>query len=261
MKTILFTGARSGIARSVIQKLLNKDYYIYVTVHTEKELERVKEIYKNCKNVKCFKIDVTNEKDREILKELDIDILVSNAAVGMGGSLIELPIDHVRYNFEVNVFSYFEIIQIVISNMIKKNRGKIINMASLAGMIPIPFLGSYSATKASIIKITEAMKQELKLKKSNIQICLIEPGLYQTGFNQWMFLNKYKRMDESSYFQNELDIIRKRENILLYLFEKRNLHSITKEIVKCIESNHPKFIYRAPILQVVGVKLYNLFFE
>ena len=111
MKTILFTGARSGIAASVIEKLINEDYFIYVTVHTQEQLIEVKKKYKGIKNIKCLKLDVTNKKDQEKIKDLDIDILVSNAAIGIGGSIIEVYMNDIRKNFEINVFSNFKIIQ------------------------------------------------------------------------------------------------------------------------------------------------------
>ncbi|MDD2181573.1 MAG: SDR family NAD(P)-dependent oxidoreductase, partial [Bacilli bacterium] len=150
MKKILFTGARSGIAHATIKRLLNKDYLIYLTVHTDKQLELVRETYKNNENVICLKIDITNKEDLIKLEGLDIDILVSNASIGEGGSIVEIPMDKVRNNFEVNVFSNFEIIQKVFKQMIKKNNGRIIVMSSLIRLVPINFLGVYSATKASI---------------------------------------------------------------------------------------------------------------
>lgn len=261
MQTILFTGARSGIQSKVIEQIKQKDYYIYVTVHNEKQLELVQDYYKENSNVACLKIDVTNQNDLKQLESLDIDILVSNAAIGIGGSVAEIPMDLVRSNFEVNVFAYFTMIQMVLKKMIDKKKGKIINMASLAGLVPLPYLGSYSATKASIIKLTECLKMELKDLKTDIQICLIEPGLYDTGFNQVMLENKYEWMSVDSYFQNCIQMIQKRESLLCQLFEKKNLDSIVKKIVQAIETKKLHFIYRAPFLQVLGAKIYVLLFE
>ncbi len=260
METILFTGARSGIQAAVIEKI-KKNYQIYVTVHNEKQLELVNAYYQNDANIHCFKLDVTNPNDLEQLKKLDIDILVSNAAIGEGGSMAEIPIHLVRSNFEVNVFSYFQVIQVVLEKMIEKKKGKIINMASLAGLIPIPYLGSYCATKASIIKMTEALRMELKDIDTNIQICLVEPGLYHTGFNQVMLENKYTWMEQESYFQNVIEKIRKRENQICQFLEHYELKSIVKQITNAIQSKHMKRIYRAPILQVMGAKLYLLLME
>lgn len=134
-------------------------------------------------------------------------------------------------------------------------------MASLAGLIPIPYLGSYCATKASIIKMTECLKLELRDLKTDIQVCLIEPGLYYTGFNQVMLENKYTWMRMDSYFQNQIQYIQKREDFFCKLLERKNIDSIAKKIVRAIEDKKVKSIYRAPILQVIGAKLYLIFKE
>jgi len=258
MKTILYTGARSGIASKVIDRFINNnDYFICVTVRTEMQLKEVLKKYNNIKNIECFKLDVTDENDLEKIKNLDIDILISNAAIGYGGSVATIDINKMEENFDVNVFSNVKLIQIVLKNMIKKDNGKIILMSSLAGMIPIPFLGSYCATKSSITKLAQCLKKELKLI-SNIKVILIEPGLYHTGFNQVMFENKY---DNFSYFKEELELIKAREDILLKLFEQKNFDDIVNKIYKAIVSNNPKFIYRSPFYQVFVAKLYQLFFE
>ena len=256
---ILFTGAASGIAKHTIDKLLkDKDNNIFLTVRTTSQLKSTLEKYKNIKNVKCFKIDITNAQDRKRLEKLDIDVLVSNAAVCYGGSISEIPFDRVRKNFNVNVFSTFELIQVVLKNMIKKDKGRIIVMASLAGIIPIDFLGVYSATKSSVITLTTTLKNELKLISDNIKVVLIEPGLYRTGFNQVMLENKYDWMVKKSYFKDKLNDIRNKENLLISLLEKRDLNSITNKIIEAIKDENPKFIYRAPISQVIGAKVYQV---
>lgn len=256
MKTLLYTGARSGIAINTINKIINDDFYIYLTVHTDKQLEYIKEKYKDKKNIKCLKLDITNKNDRKILEELDIDVLVNNAAIGEGGSLTEIDMNRVRHNFEVNVFSSFEIVQIALKKMLEKDSGKIIIMSSLASIIPINFLGSYCGTKASISQMTRTLKNEIKLLSNNIKVVLIEPGMYHTGFNQVMLDNK---MDINSYFDKQIMQIRKKENFIFGFLEKKNYNSISNKIVKAIRSNNPKFIYRAPCLQAIGTKIYNIF--
>lgn len=257
MQTILITGARSGISKSVIDKIKNK-YKIYVTVHTDSQYKMIKEIYKNNINIICMKLDVTNNEDKEKLKNLDIDILCSFAGIGNGGSMASMPIKKIRENYEVNVFSNFEIVQIILKGMIEKDKGKIIIMSSLASILPIPFLGSYCATKASISMMTSVLKKEIKYISDNIKIVLIEPGMYHTGFNNVMLENKYEDM-KNSYFKEELELIRKKENLFFSLLEKQELDSIVNKICKAIKIKNPKFIYRAPFIQVVGVKLYQIF--
>ena len=254
MKKILITGAYSGIMRELIKKIKNK-YFIYVTVHTENELKNIKEYYKKEKNIECLKLDIKNDLDIEKINKLDIDVFISNAAVGYGGSIINMDINKIKENYEVNVFRSFYLIQKILEKMNQKNKGKIIIMASLAGIIPIPFLGSYSSTKASIIKLSECLNKELKILNSNVKIALIEPGMYKTGFNKYMFDNKYDS-NFDNLFKEELELIRLRENLLMFFLEKKNLRSIVNKIEKAIEND--KFLYRAPLLQSVATKIYNI---
>lgn len=257
MKTILFTGARSGIINKVIDKIIN-DYYIYLTVETEMQLKCVKEKYKNYENVNCFKLDVTNKSDIEKIKNLDIDIFVSNSAIGMGGSISEMPMEKVRKNYEVNVFSNFELTQIILKNMVLKNKGKVIIISSLAGVVPLPFLGSYCSTKSSISMLTMCLRKELSLISDNIKIKMIQPGFYHTGFNDVMFDNKNDLMSIDSFFSNILDEINKKEGKMIRLLEKKKYDSIVKKIILAIKKDDNRFIYRAPFFQNVFARLYGL---
>lgn len=256
---ILYTGARSGIASKVIENLMKEKVHIYVTVETELQLKEVKKKYKNYKNITCLKLDITNKDDYNQFKDIKVDVLVCNAAIGYGGSIAEINMDKVRQNFEVNVFSNFTFIQFILKQMIERKEGRIIMMSSLAGILPIPFLGSYCASKASIIKLAECLKLELCHLDTNIDIVLIEPGLYHTGFNQVMLENKYKDMT-NGYFKEEIEMIRKKETLFFRLLEHQEYKSIVKKINKAILSEHPKFIYRAPFFQSVGAKLYQIIF-
>ncbi|HHW69655.1 MAG TPA: SDR family NAD(P)-dependent oxidoreductase [Tenericutes bacterium] len=260
MNKILITGAAGGIAADVINNIKEK-YYIYLTVHTAKQLKRINKIYKNNKNIHCFKLDITNKKDLKKIEKLDIDILINNAAVGIGGSIAELDINKVKENFEVNVFSNFLLTQKVLKNMIKKGKGKIIFISSIAGIMPINFLGVYSATKASINKLAYTLHNELKYINKNIKVVIIQPGMYKTGFNQVMLNNKYDWMEKQSYFKNDINKIMYKENLLFDNFERKKLNSITKTIIKVIEKNNPKLIYRAPLSQTIFSKFHEFFFQ
>lgn len=259
MKTILYTGARSGIAKNVIDKFINnKDYLIYLTVENDNQLKQIAKIYKDIDNVKYFKLNLLDEEDIKLVEKLNIDILVSNAAVGYGGSIAEMDIEKIKENFNVNVFNNIKLVKTVLKQMIKKKEGKIIMMSSLAGIMTIPFLGSYCATKASIIKFTQCLKMELKNLDTNIKISLVLPGMYHTGFNQVMLENKYKGM-EQGYFKEELELIRAKENLFFNLLELNSYDSISNKIYKAITTNNPKFIYTAPLSQYIASKIYQLF--
>lgn len=255
---ILITGATSGIGYEVARKLSLKGHNVIITAHTVKQLNEFNK--KNNIKLKSIKVDVRDVRDREKLKKLNIDCLINNVGVGYGGSISEIDMDKVRDNFEVNVFSNFEIVQLFLRKMLKKDKGKIIIMSSLLGIMPFNFLGVYSATKASIISLTTTLKNELELISKNIKIKLIEPGAYHTGFNQVMLDNKYKWMENKSYFKNEIPIIQEREQKIFNVLEQKSLDSIVNKIIDAVESDNRKFIYRSPFIQTLSVKLYNLFY-
>ena len=255
MKKILITGARSGIARALIERLKKKDYIIYASTHTNKEANILKKIYKDYNNIIPLKLDITDIEDVKIIDRLEIDILFCNAAMNNAGNLIEMDIDKLKENYEVNVFGTILLIQKFLKKNINKE-GKIIIMSSLSGIIPLKFIGSYSSTKASLIKIAETLKMELAMIDSKIKVCLIEPGLYKTGFNEYMFMQGKIR---HSYFDKVINLMKLEEFIISNILSKRNLDSIVNKIESSIRSKNPRFIYRAPLVQVIGSKIYSIF--
>lgn len=256
MKKILITGARSGMIYPVIQRL-KRNYFIYVTVHTDSEVKYIKNLYKE-NNIECIKLDITKDLDK--LNKLDIDILVCNAAIAESGSLFEIPLEKVKENYNVNVFSNLDLIQKVSKKMIKKGKGKIVIISSLTSKMVLPFLGSYSSSKASLSAIARSLYYESKLLKSKIDIVLIEPGLYKTGFNKLAFDKKYEFMDNDSFFKSQIELIRKVENAYLFLFERRKLKSIANKIYEAIIIDNPKFRYSAPFSHNLFSKIINLFY-
>lgn len=257
---ILITGAASNIGYQTGIKLASLGHIVYLTVHHEYELTTLWEKVKHLKlNIKCFKLDITSELDRKKILKLDIDCLINNAAIGVGGSLLELPLDYLKTNFEVNVFSNLRLSQIYAANLfLNHKKGKIIFMSSLAGIIPIRFLGSYCMTKSSIITMASVLRKEVKLIKPDIQIKLIEPGIYNTGFNDVMIENKLAF--ESKYFK-DLESITLKQKKLFELLGKNKLDSITEKIVKAVLDDSSRFLYRAPFSQVFLVKLYMTFLQ
>ena len=256
MKKILITGARSGMIYPVIQRL-KRNYFIYVTVHTDSEVKYIKNLYKE-NNIECIKLDITKDLDK--LNKLDIDILVCNAAIAESGSLFEIPLEKVKENYNVNVFSNLDLIQKVSTKIIKKGKGKIVIISSLTSKMVLPFLGSYSSSKASLSAIARSLYYESKLLKSKIDIVLIEPGLYKTGFNKLAFDKKYEFMDNDSFFKSQIELIRKVENAYLFLFERRKLKSIANKIYEAITIDNPKFRYSAPFSHNLFSKIINLFY-
>lgn len=256
---ILITGSSSGIGFDTGVRLLKKGHFVYFTVHLDSQIETLIEKLKELnllKNASVFKLDITDIEDRKLIYQLDVDCLLCNAAVGYGGSVLDIPISHLEENFKVNVFSNIELIQMYCGHLfLEKKQGKIVVMSSIAGIIPIPFLGSYCVTKASLITLTTCLKKELKLITNDIKVKLIEPGIFNTGFNDVMIENK----KESIYFDSLEPTLTNTMKGLFSFFGYQHTNCITNKIIKAIESDSNKLVYSAPLSQKIVAKLYSLF--
>jgi short-subunit dehydrogenase len=198
-------------------------------------------------------------EDRDKIKGLNLDVLVNNAAVGESGSLAEIPVDKIRYNFEVNVFSAMELSQIALKPMMEKDSGTIVFIGSLGGRIALPFLAPYSMTKFAIAGGADAFRQELRKLTKNVHITLVEPGAYHTGFNQKNTAKKFVWMGEGSYFHHIREKLRRQDELTFKLLEIKSVSGIVDKIVKACEAKRPSARYTAPFWQAAGVQLLRVF--
>ena len=130
---IFITGGGSGIGRDVAISLFSMGYEAFVGVKFESEIAFFQKIIiQNPLKFHVFCCDILKENDRKKISELGVDILVCNAAIGDSGSVAEISVENVKKVFDVNVFAHLECIQLVISDMLKKNKkGRIIIVSSL----------------------------------------------------------------------------------------------------------------------------------
>lgn len=260
---VLITGARSGIAFLTGITLANRNHFVYMTTHTKEEAKRLKEITDELGlKVMVFKLDITDEQDRKLVEDLDIDVLINHAGIGIGGSVLDVSLEDMRKNFDVNYFYSYDLVKRVTNKMIKNNKnGKVLIMSSISGITSIPFLGVYSSTKAAISNMADALRMELKILKSKVQVVLIEPGAYKTGFNQVMINDIDKNIREDSVFFNDKEKIYKLLVKTFNLIEKKKINSIVVKIIEAVESERPKRKYRAPFLQRLFTKIYLIFIK
>ena len=255
---VLITGALSNIAYEVGLKL-SFNNKVYLTVHKEEQIKTLKEKNLNA-NIEVFKLDITNKEDYKKIDDLDIDLFIASASIGIGGSVLDMDMNYFKKNYEVNVFSNFELIKYVFNKMHKKG-GKIFIMSSLASMMPLVMLEGYTSTKAAISIIATTLKKELKIINSKVKISLIEPGAYYTGFNQVMIDNKENALNKQGIFYKYRNVFTKRQRRIFNLIERKNKSTIVNKIVKQSNKKNPKFKIRAPITQVIFIKLYLIIFR
>lgn len=263
MMNILITGATSNLGYNLAKKLYKKDHIVYITTHTYEELVMLKnKVREEQLNISCFKMDITNKNDRKLIEKLEIDVLINHAGIGCGGSILEMDIKVLRDNYETNIFSSFELLQEFYNiKKMQNKKAKIFVTSSIASMLPIPYLGCYTSSKAAISMLVFTIKKELKYLNNNISISLIEPGAYHTGFNQVMIDNKNIYSNKASKIYKNKDSINRLQRNLFALIEKNNYDKLVNKVIKEIESNNPKFKIRIPISQGLFAKLYLLLFR
>lgn len=185
---ILITGAGSGLGKFASIALARRGFHVLASVKNECEIAFFeKMIILEDLKIDAFCLNILDENHRKMISNLEFDILVCNAAIGDSGSVAEISIDKIRKVFNTNVFAHLECIQLAIKNMIEhKKAGRIIIVSSLVGRIPMPFLAPYCASKFALDCFGTCLRQEMKLlnklKGTNIEVCLIEPGAYATRF-------------------------------------------------------------------------------
>lgn len=250
MTNILITGCRGGIGLNVAKRLLNKGHTVYATVHRKESIKNTKKELKKYGNLAIVeKLDILLESDRKKVEKWDIDVLINNAAIGDSGPLLEIPIDRVKSVFETNIFSALKLTQRAAKKMIKNKKGKIIFISSVAAFIPTPYLSPYAMTKSALENIISSLRNELK--PFNIPVVAINPGAYNTGFNQKNIKKKYEWMKKNSLYKNHMDKIKKTEERLLTA-EIQSTDSIAKKITKAVISKNPKKRYYAPWWHYIG---------
>ena len=260
MKKILITGCGSGLGRKASFALANRGHYVYATTHTEEQANEINSFNKKYNlPIESFKLDILNSNDRLKITNLEIDVLINNAAIGNSGSVAEVDSDIYRETIETNVFCPIELTQLVLKQMIPRKKGRIIFVSSLAGRSPIPFLSPYCATKFALESICPSLNEELKeLKNVNIPVILIEPGSYATGFNQKNISKQFKWMKIHSYFKNNIHSLENKQYTYFKLTESTNFDSIIDKYIKAVEDRYPKERYVSPPSQGAFIKIKNI---
>lgn len=180
-KTVLITGAGSGFGRMAASQLAQRGHKVIAGVLDDKQAG---ELSKAEPKLTVAKLDITKAKDVATLDQWDLDVFIANAAIGQTGPLSVIPMERLRAVFEVNVFGTFATVQRVAQQMRKKRSGRILIVSSIAGVRAGVGAGPYAMTKHAIQALGMALRAELAA--FNVDVALINPGPFATGFNDRM---------------------------------------------------------------------------
>ncbi|PKO24808.1 MAG: short-chain dehydrogenase/reductase [Betaproteobacteria bacterium HGW-Betaproteobacteria-8] len=178
-KIAIVTGASSGIGEATAELLANSGYKVYGT--SRKGAQAAQRPYR------MIMMDVNSEESikaalREVIQtEGRIDLVVNNAGFGVApGGAEESSIEQTKMLFETNFFGIVRMTRAVVPHMRQQGEGRIINIGSILGLIPAPYMATYAATKHAVEGFSESLDHELRTR--GIRFSVIEPGYTNTHF-------------------------------------------------------------------------------
>jgi NAD(P)-dependent dehydrogenase (short-subunit alcohol dehydrogenase family) len=176
----LVTGASSGIGKAASLALLEAGFEV---VGTSRNTSGVTDR----DGVTFLDLDVTSDESvttavRRVIERFGrIDVLVNNAGTGAAGAAEESSVAHDQRVFDINLFGLIRMTKAVLPHMRARGSGRIINISSVLGLVPAPYMASYAATKHAIEGYSESVDHELR--EYGVRVLLVEPAYTKTGFD------------------------------------------------------------------------------
>ncbi|APD90492.1 short chain dehydrogenase [Alteromonas mediterranea] len=194
---VLITGGATGLGQAIAFKWASKcaskedgiDICI-ADINQERGNETVNALTAKGANAFYAHCDITSDGDVQRLTQTiesrwdSIDYVFNNAGVATGGSLLDETIDQWQWVFDINVLGMVRVSRALLPIMRKQGGGYFINIASQAGLTPIPYMGSYNAVKAAVVSFSETMK--LELAPDNINVSVVCPSFFKTNLDESM---------------------------------------------------------------------------
>ena len=192
-KVVVITGGSSGIGLKLAEIFLEKDFLVYNLSRTAGN-----------SSAKFIATDITDEESvKKAFEHIGsesghIDILVNNAGCGISGAVEYTPLPEAKRQFDVNFFGMFTCVKYALP-LLKKSKGRVLNISSAAAIFSIPFQSFYSSSKSAINSLTLAMRNEFK--HFGISVCSVMPGDVSTGFTE----SRVKHHDGNNEYNGMID--------------------------------------------------------
>lgn len=187
-KNALVTGGAMGMGKSLAGLLLREGARVAIVDVRDAEIASAREELSRLGDVAAFRCDVTNRTAVNALadkvrKEFGtIDLLVNNAGIVKAHPLVDKPDELIELTIAVNLLAHFWTMKAFLPDMLAMRSGHIVNMASAGGILGVPYISDYCATKFGTIGLTESVRQELKLMGyKKIKVSYVCPNTVGTG--------------------------------------------------------------------------------
>lgn len=180
-KVTLVTGASSGIGREIAQLLAQRGARVFGTARNPKSASPIH-------GVEFVRMDVTDDASVSeaiqgiVQKAGPVEVLVNNAGYGLTGAAEEIALQEARDQFETNFFGVLRVTNTVLAGMRQAGYGRIVNISSVVGFIPAPFMGMYTASKHAVEGYTETLDHEVR--QFGVRAVLVQPSYTKSNINQ-----------------------------------------------------------------------------
>jgi NAD(P)-dependent dehydrogenase (short-subunit alcohol dehydrogenase family) len=235
-KIALVTGASSGIGQATAERLATAGYKVYGTSRRGAQAGRG--------SYEMLALDVTSDESvdaavRELIRrEGRIDLLVNNAGFGVApGGAEESSIEQARAIFDTNFFGILRMTRAVVPHMRRQGTGRIINIGSVLGFLPMPYGALYAATKHAVEGYSESLDHELRTR--GIRVSVIEPAYTKTHFDA-NFLEPDAKVDEYREVRASLG-----ETLKQVMSNADEPGVVADVVLKAAIAAHPKIRYTA----------------
>ena len=239
-RTVLITGASSGIGKATARLLLRQGWKVIAAARKTESMSDLCEL-----GAEVLPLDISDIDSRHLLMTQihqrfgALDALVNNAGFGDVGPVETMSIQTARDQFDVNVFGLIGLTQLVLPEMRKRGKGRVINISSIAGRFVTPGAGWYGASKFALEALSDALR--LELHQFGIKVVIIEPGLIATRFETVA----RKSMAESQRDPAWAPMMKKVEENWQEGFKKASSAIVVAETIqKALNARAPKARYR-----------------
>ncbi len=182
----LITGASSGIGKEIAKYLASLNCDLIIAARSTDKLRALRDELKNV-DVRVISVDLSREQDcydlYEHIKNENIDFLVNNAGFGAYGKFVDVPLETEIKLIHTNVLAVHILTKLFLRDMVKRNSGYILNVGSASGFLAGPTFSSYYASKNYVVRLTQAIHEELRRDKVNVKVSALCPGPVRTNFN------------------------------------------------------------------------------
>jgi len=247
-KTVLITGATSGIGKALAHQFAANSYNLILVGRYNDTLSKTKQELTSQYAIKIWNIEKDIAQDNAAQELYDdviqsghkVNILVNDAGIGQRGKFVNIPFTKYSEIIHLNILSLTHLTRLFLKDMVDRNEGKILQLGSIAGFQPGPLLAVYHASKAYVVSLSEAIATELNDMDSDVTITCLCPGPTDTNFFSRADMENTRVVDQKDKLMKQPDEVAKGAFKALMDGERLYIPGASNKILTFIRRAIPK---------------------